>query len=92
MENMLMAIALAEVLSAAEKKASKAAVDLIKETAPWDKCDPHGVYYKVESETLSEVVNWAILRWAGHMETDQYLDRLITGREFLSAILLKLRA
>jgi hypothetical protein len=92
MENRLMAIAIAAVLGSAEEKASKAAVDLIKETAPWDKCDPHGVYYKVESETLSEVVNWAVLRWAGHMETDQYLEGLVTGREFLSAILLKLLA
>lgn len=87
-----MAIALSEILGAAEQKASKAALDLIKETASWDTCDPHRVYYKVESETIAEVVNWAVLRWAGHVETDQYLEGLITGREFLSAILLKLLA
>ncbi|MFA6270671.1 MAG: hypothetical protein WC657_05710 [Candidatus Paceibacterota bacterium] len=90
MDNRLRAIALATILEEAEAKASKAALDLIKATAPWDICDPHGAYYKAESEILMPYINWAVLRWAGHLETDQYLEGLITGREYLSAMLLKI--
>jgi len=80
---------LAGILEEARIKASEAALTLIRETPSWDKCDPHSLYYKTEAEILKPHVERAVLHYAGHFEVDQYLEGLITGREFLSALVLK---
>jgi len=89
METTMKGIALAAVLEEAERKASEAALNLIRETPSWDKCDPHRLYHATESDILHPYVNWASEKYSEEFETTQYLEGLITGREYLSALVLK---
>lgn len=90
METTMKVIALAAVLKDAQDKASEAALKLIRDTASWDKCDPHALYHSTEAGILKPYVEWAVLSYAGFPVVDQYLEGLITGREMLSALVLRI--
>lgn len=78
--------ALAKIVEDAMAKAAQAAINMIRETPSWDFCDPHKEYYKIQGELLAPYVEEQVKKHPGLPETTQYLDGLITGREYLVAI------
>lgn len=82
-------LAIAAVLEEAQKAASEAALKLIRETFSWDQCDPHRLYHSTEARILKPYVDRAVLSYGEFPIVRQYSDGLITGREMLTALILR---
>jgi hypothetical protein len=75
------------VLEAAKKEAASLALDLIKATPSWEACNAHVLYHAHVNRMMKPYVEWAVTAFPFHEATEQYLDALLEGAEYLEALL-----
>ena len=91
-ENTILAEGLAAILLNSKKAAGEAAIKVIQETAPWDKCDAVKVYNETLVTSLRPYLEWARQFCYGRNDpfrqiVREYDDCLLTAEEFFSKVI-----